>query len=184
VGLPAVAAATAAIVVAGLFLLSDSSSDSTRDTAGVSIVERPEFASNLEEARRQLSALQVKTARGEHVTATDLDALMGATRRLAETAEVDGLGAGDQAQAEAMLEQQVVLLGQLASENEEHEEIEQAVAVTVSVAAALGVSVGDAGSDGDVTPANSPSATPSPSPATASPTPSSSPAPSQVPPTD
>ena len=148
--LPAVAA-TAIVVIAMLFLR-DSSSDSSDRSSSVTVIERTQFAADLSDARRQLDVLRDKAAQGREVTPADLEALMGATLRLAQTAEPEELRAMDQARVESMIEQQLVLLDQLSGETEDAEGIEDAVAATVSVAAVFGVAV----------PGSSPGALPSP----------------------
>jgi hypothetical protein len=172
IALPAVAALVAAIAVTGVFALRDGADDSTSDDVSVSVLDRPEFASNLDRMRRQLDMLQRKSARGEDVTSADLDALVGATLLLAETTEPETLPVGDQTRVEEMLQEQLVLLGQLESETDETDEIDEAVAATVSVAVALGVPVPDVGDSAAST--ATPRATSS-SGASSSPTPSATP---------
>jgi hypothetical protein len=152
VALPAVAAATAAVLVTGMLFLRDSSSDSSTGSASVTVIDRTRFASDLSDARRQLDVIRDKAARGQEVTPDDLEALLGATLRLGQNAEPEQLPATDQARVESMIEQQLVLLDQLSSETEDVEGIEDAVAATVSVAAVFGVAV----------PGSSPGAAPSP----------------------
>ena len=152
VALPAIAAVTAAFVLIGMLFLRDSSSDSSGGPATVAVIERTRFASDLGDARRQLDVLRDKAARGQEVTAADLEALLGATLRLGQNAEPEQLPATDQARVESMIEQQFVLLDQLSGETEDAEGIEDAVAATVSVAAVFGVAV----------PGSSPGTTPSP----------------------
>lgn len=178
-----VAVATGAIVVLGLSLLRDSSSGSTRDPVGVSVIEHPEFVSNLDEARRQLDALQLKAARGEQVTSADLEALVGATLRLAGTAQPAQLAASEQLKVEEMIEEQLGLLEELGDDARESDDIEDAVAATVTAAAALGVPVPVITPDTGETPTASPRATATPD-ATTDATPSPSPLPSSGAPPD
>ena len=179
--IPALAAATAAIVVLGLVVLPGGSSDPSTGTARVSVVERPEFSTHLTAARRQLDAIRTKTTNGEAVTQADIEALLGTTRGFAQSAEPSELAARDQVRLEQILEEQLALLGELSSKTyEEREEIEDAVAVTVSVAAVFGVAVTapDLGDEPRATSDASPAATSntgSDPAASASPFPTSSP---------
>lgn len=164
IALPAAAAAIAAIVVSGALFLRDSPSPSPDRTGSITVVERPEFAADLSGARRQLDALRTKAQRGQEVTSSDLDALLGATLRLGQNAEpAEPLPANDQAQVEAIIEQQLDLLDRLGDDGEERDGIEDAVAATVSVAAAFGVTLPDSSSAATPSAAATPIAKPSPS---------------------
>lgn len=181
---PLVSAAMAAIVVAGFLVLREDGSDSAGGAASVPIVERAQFAAHLSDARRHLQTLQGKAAGGEDVTQGDIDALLGTTLRLAADA-YPGLGAGEQAEVEQILEAQIILLGQLTEASDaDTEELEAAVETTVNVAAAFGVAL-DAARPTASPEATEPAATdsaiganPGPSPAPSS---ASSPSPPQAP---
>ena len=178
-----VSAGVAVAMVAGAVFFAGQSSDEPNRSA-LTVVERPEFSSQLGEARRQLDALQVKAASGEDVTAADIEALVGATRRLAEN-EPSALEATEQEDVQDFLVEQVELLAELNEDSEvESKDIEDALEETVSAAAALGVPVPPTP---DIEPPASASASPSPTPAAdgtpapASPQTSPSASPSPVP---
>jgi hypothetical protein len=173
IALPAVAATVAAVAVGATLLLRDSSDGTDGGSVDVVVNQRPEFNSNLEEARRRLDALQIKAGRGEEVTSADLETLVGATLKLAE-ADAGELPAVEQARVEEMIEDQLDLLDQLDEDVGDSDEIEDAVAATVSVAVALGVPIPVDSQDA------SPTATTRATPV-ASASPSSSPAPSATP---
>ena len=185
--IPLVSAAAAATVVTGLLFLREDAPDSPGETASVSVVERPQFAAHLSDARRHLTALQSKAAGGGEVTPQEIDALLGTTLRLATGAQ-PGLDAGDQAEVERILEEQIALLGLLTgASGTESDQIEAAVETTVSVAAAFGVALHPAAPDASPargatasSPATHPagSSPPAPSPSSpASPAPTISPTP-------
>ncbi len=164
--IPLVSAVTAATVVAGLLFLREDASESPRDAAGVSVVERPEFAAHLSDARRHLEVLQSKAAGGEEVTLEDIDVLLGTTLRLAGEAQ-PGLDASDQAEVLQILEEQIALLSQLSGASaEESDQIQAAVATTVSVAAAFSVALDNA--EPDPSPAGAATASSPATPAAAS----------------
>jgi hypothetical protein len=176
---PLTAGASVAAVAAALFFTGQSSDEP--DRAALTVVERPEFSSRLDDARRQLEALQFKAASGRNVTAADIDALVGATRRLAEE-EPAPLAAAEQEEVEELLGEQVELLAELNEESAvASKDIEDAIEETVSTASALGVPVPTP----DVEPVATASASPSPTPVVdgtpAPATPQSTPSPSPFP---
>ena len=177
--MPLLSAAAAAIVVASLLFFREDALHSPGN-ASVSVVERPQFAAHLSDARRHLTALQSKAAGGKEVTPEDIDALLGTTLRLAGEAQ-PGLDAGDQAEVERILEEQIALLGQLTgASGEESDQIVAAVETTVSVAAAFGVALHPV--EPDASPAGGATASsPTTHPAGSSPGAPSPPAPSSTP---
>jgi hypothetical protein len=186
--LPAAAGVTVLAVFAGLAIADNLSDDAPATRSVVTVSERPEFDSSLDDARRQISLIRQKARRGQRVTPSDIQALVGVTRRLAASAEPSQLDAGTQDELGEVLEEQFVLLGQLnATSDGGNEEIEDALVVTVTAAAALGVplsqpspselpiaspTVSPSATPGGVTPPVSVSPSPAPS---ASPTPTTSP---------
>ncbi len=185
VALPAVAATTAVALVVGLLAAGgtfDGGSGRERSSV-VSVSERPDFAANLTNARRHLDEMQDKARTGGTIAPSEIEALTGATRRLAETTESSPPMADDDQEAlESIVEEQLVLLGRLSAtaRDEDSDEIEIAWSVTISLAAAAGIPLNEPTATVSPGPSASPAASPTATPRV-EPTPLHSPTPSPSP---
>jgi hypothetical protein len=175
---PAAAVLAGVVVVSGLFLAGSLDRSAGGQDSEVLVSEAPAFSDQLSNARRQLAELRVKARTGQAITTADIDAIAGTTRELAENTERADIAVTEQEELADILEEQLVLLGQLETGNGRGDSIEDAVAATFTTAAVLGIPIDEP------SPTPAASASPSPAPtstAEATPAPSSSPTPSPSP---